>query len=96
MMELNIKEFADKVKELDDNRNRQREEGLQYLYDTIYAVLARDESITLSDIDFSRFTADEYDEFCRELTGNAKNIDRLFSVFDKSLPCSISAGTMFF
>lgn len=96
MIELNIKEFADKVRELEDNRNVQREEGLQYLYDTIYAVLAREERITLSDIDFSRFTYDEYDEFCRELTSNEKDIKSLYSVFDKSLPCSVSARTMFF
>lgn len=95
-MELNIKEFADQVMELEDNRTVQREEGLQYLYDTVYAALAREKSITLSDIDFSRFTADEYEEFYRELTGKAKDINRLFSVFDKSLPCSVSAGTMFF
>lgn len=95
-MELNIKEFADKVMELEDNRNVQREEGLQYLYDTVYAALVREESITLSDIDFSRFTADEYEEFYRELTGEAKDIERLFSIFDKSLPCIISAGRMFF
>ncbi len=95
-MKLNIKEFADKVKELDDNRNAQREEGLQYLYDTVYATLMREKSIFPSDIDFSRFTYDEYMEFYRELTGKAKDIERLFSVFDKSLPCSRSAGTMFF
>lgn len=95
-MELDVKMFLDSVKELKDTQSEEREAGLKYLYDVVFATLMKKGEIYLSDIDFSRFTDDEYNEFYHDAEAKTNNAERLYSLFDKAAPCGMSENRMFF
>lgn len=96
MIELNIKKFVDNIKELAGEAKEQYENGIKYLYDTLFDALVNNEDIHIGDIDFSRFSGEEYRAFYDEITSNAEDIKRLYSVFDNCASCNVSANKTFF
>ena len=96
MVELNIKRFVDNIKELAGETKERYESGIKYLYDTLYDALMNNEDIHIGDIDFSRFSREEYRAFYDEVTSNTEDIKKLYSVFDSCAACNISANKTFF
>ena len=62
MLTLDIKEFKDKIKSLEDISVREYTDGMRYLYNTIYSALIDEKNICVGDVDFSRFSKEEYDK----------------------------------
>lgn len=96
MITLNIKNFMDNIKSLEDTSMRRYEGGIQYLYDTIYSALIDGKDIHVGDIDFSRFSADEYEVFHDKVIEEENSARELSSIFDTSLSCNVSESKMFF
>lgn len=96
MITLDIKNFMGNVKSLEDTSTRNYGGGIQYLYDTIYSALIDGKDIHIGDIDFSRFSADEYEVFHDKIIEEENSVRKLCAIFDKSLSCNVSEGKMFF
>lgn len=96
MITLDIKEFKDNIKSLADTSVRKYTGGMRYLYDTIYSALMDGKDIYVGDIDFSRFSEEEYEAFYDKVMTEENSARELCSVFDQSLPCNVSEGKVFF
>ena len=81
MITLDIKEFKDNIKSLEDVSVRKHTGGIQYLYDTIYSAIINGKYIHVGDIDFSRFSASEYEVFYNKMMEIENNARALYSVF---------------
>lgn len=96
MIILDIEEFKSNIKSLADTSLRKYTGGTRYLYDTIYSAIINGKDICVGDIDFSRFSKEEYDSFYNKVMADENSARGLCTVFDKSLPCNVSEGKVFF
>ena len=65
-LELDKESFLDDVRNIRSvrrNRNAEQTEGFLYLHDTITQSLFDGKGFTIDDIDFSKFTYDDLDEY---------------------------------
>ena len=96
MITLDIEEFKSNIKNLEDTSLRKYTGGTRYLYDTIYSALIEERIICAGDVDFSRFSAEEYKAFHNKAIKEEESIRKIHSVFGESMPCSVSEGKEFF
>ncbi|MCI8521264.1 MAG: hypothetical protein HFE51_09905 [Clostridia bacterium] len=95
-MELDITEFVNKTKQICVVQNEQGENAMQYLYKMIASPILQGKDVFLSNIDFGKFTKEEYTEFCDSVMETSRETSNLYSVFCEAKPCSNSVRTMFF
>lgn len=96
MITLDIKKVINKIKKLEDTSTKKYESGIQYLYDRIYSTLIEGKDIRIGDIDFNRFSTEEYESFYNKVITEESCLDELYSVFNKSVPCNASESKVFF
>ena len=70
MNELKIDVFADKVRNLSNAGIEYESEGLKYLYEVAAAAVFGEKRLSKSDIDFNRFTQDDYKFLSKQMTVN--------------------------
>ena len=86
MFEVDVKNLVENLKNLEKAEDVGLSDGAQYLLEQVYHTLIRDESLTVGEIDFSRFTCEELQEFTDYLkcdlhskTGKIESVRELFA-----------------
>lgn len=96
MMKLDMDMFVKKAKKINDIHTEHSSDGLKYLYDVVAPAVFKNADLYIKDVDFTRFTADEYECFCEEIIVDINNTRKLYSIISNSEPKNISRGKVFF
>lgn len=96
MMKLDMDMFVQEVKKINDIHTEHNTDGLKYLYDVVAPAVFKNKELYVKDVDFSRFTAYEYECFCEEITDDITNTQKLYSIMCSAEAKNISKEKEFF
>lgn len=80
MMKLDMDMFVKKVNEINSVYMEKSSGGVDYLYEVVAPAVLKNEDLYVRDVDFSRFTTDEYEQFYEEITRVINDNERLYLI----------------
>ena len=99
VFEVDISKLITNLKEAKEVKATELSDGVQYLLEHVYRKLIADNPLTVGDIDFSRFTygdVQDYDDHLNaDVNSNAEKAERIHQMFTKYKPKVISERAFF-
>lgn len=97
--EVDIRALVQNIRRIGAEKPKELSEGVRYLYERLYAPLQAEQTVTIGDIDFTRFTHEESWDFAAYINGNVlvreSQAEALYRVFSESPPKALPQRTFF-